>query len=182
MNGKIIAYSAEIDSLKFQLEKWKAQYRKEIEKRLALENVANGGSLNSTLANAAVAATTAANEPVPLDASKRRRSANSLYGLFVSTKGSVKSKKKDKKGSISPGTSTSPGAGGQVPAGIELDFKTMQMLLDRLREILINSTEIKFHDAYKLGLLIIDTSTRRAFSQVLDTYMKEVSPAIISVF
>lgn len=165
MNAKVIAYTTEIDSLKFQLEKWKAQYRKEIEKRLALENLTSGGSLNSSIANAA------SNEPVALDASKRRRSASSLYGLFVSTKGTVKSKKKDK-GSLSTGASP---VSVHVPAGLDLDIKTMQMLLDRLRDILINSTEIKFHDAYKLGLLIIDTSTRRAFSQVLDTYMKEVS-------
>lgn len=167
MNGQVIAYSTEIDSLKFQLEKWKAQYRKEIEKRLALENVANGGSLSTALAN--VAASSNANEPVPLDASKRRRSGNSLYGLFVSTKGSVKSKKKKDKESAG----NSPA---DLPVGIELDMKTMQMLLDRLRDILINSTDIKFHDAYKLGLLITDTSTRRAFSQVLDTYMKEILP------
>lgn len=177
MNGRIIAQQTEIDSLKFQLEKWKAQYRKEIEKRIALENMSKGGSVDSSMAAAVASVSSSSNDPVQLDASKRRRSGSSLYSLFSTKSGKKKKDKGDRLGGTGASSSLGNAGGASIlKEAAELDEKTMQMILDRVREILINSTDIKFHDAYKLGLLITDTSTRKVFSQVLDEYMKEILP------
>lgn len=108
MNEKVVGYSAEIESLKFQLEKWKAQYRKEIEKRLSgtapINNNNNNANANS---GGDAGATYASNDPVSVDASKRRRSASSLYGFLTQKvkdgRGSRREKNKDKDGASGGG-------------------------------------------------------------------------------
>lgn len=168
MNEKLIASTAEIESLRFQLEKWKAQYRKEIERRLA----------------GTVEYTSPGSDPIPIDPSKKRPSTGTLkiFRRDKDSKGSRRSKDPSG-GSISPGTSLTNIVAARssvptIPANIppEVDSKTLQMILDRLREILINSRDIRFHEAFKLGLLISNPPTLRAFSQVLEVYMKEILP------